>query len=219
MDTLTRALRIYDKMVQQDLSGERPLYRPKNWNLAARQKEKKKKKYDWSTKGGYIAPIFVPPTPNSELANSLKTIAESEAESGVNFKIIETGGISLKSILQRSNPLETAGCESEDCLPCKPGRGEGGQCEGCGINYKIECQLCPEGGRGVYIGETSRNLYTRSKEHLKNYEARMPSSFILTHQNSKHGGAEPDFRATVTARTKDCLTRQVRETVLIRRST
>ena len=90
VDTLTRALRIYDKMVQQDLSGERPLYRPKNWNQAARQKEKKKKKYDWSTNGGYIAPIFVPPTPNSELANSLKTIADSESEAGVNFKIIET---------------------------------------------------------------------------------------------------------------------------------
>ena len=69
----------------------------------------------------------------------------------------------------------------------------------------------------MYIGETSRNLYTRSKEHLKNYEARMPSSFILTHQNSKHEGAEPDFRATVTARTRDCLTRQIREAVLIRR--
>ena len=69
----------------------------------------------------------MPPTPKSELANSLKVIAESEAEAGVHFKIVETGGISIKSVLQRSNPLETPGCNDEVCLPCEPGRGAGGQ--------------------------------------------------------------------------------------------
>ena len=123
LDTLSRALRIYDDMVQKDLEGTRPLYRPKDWNRAERQKAKQKKRYEWSTRGGFIAPIFVPPTPNSELANSLKVIAESEAEAGVHFKIVETGGLSIKSVLQKSNPLETPGCDDEECLPCKPGRG------------------------------------------------------------------------------------------------
>ena len=36
------------------------------------------KKRDWGTKGGYIAPIIVYATPNSELAKSLREIAESE---------------------------------------------------------------------------------------------------------------------------------------------
>ena len=126
---------------------------------------------EWSTRGGYIAPIFVPPTPNSELANSLKAIADSEAEAGVHFRIIETGGISVKSILQKSNPMETAGCDNDDCLPCETGRGEGGHCGGCGVNYEIECQLCPDGNREKYIGETSRNLYTKSTEHLKSYRS------------------------------------------------
>ena len=90
---MTRALRIYDHMVEEDKKGARPLYRPKDWNITARRKEKEKKKYEWSTKGGHIAPIFVPPTPNSELANSLRMIAENEAELGVNFKIVETGGL------------------------------------------------------------------------------------------------------------------------------
>ena len=122
-DTFRRSLRIYDNMVEDDLSGARPLYRPKDWNIVARRKAKQKKKYEWSTRGGHVAPIFVPPTPNSELALSLKAIAETEAEAGINFKIIETGGLSIKSVLQRSNPLETAGCDSTDCLPCKYGRG------------------------------------------------------------------------------------------------
>ena len=216
-DTLTRAVRIYDHMVQQDLDETRPLYRPKEWNRVARYKEKTKKKHNWSNRGGYIAPIFVPPTPNSELAKSLKLIADNEAEAGVKFRIIETGGISIKSILQRSNPVESPGCDSEDCLPCKPGRGEGGQCEGCGINYEIECQLCPDGQRAKYIGESSRNLYTRSQEHMNNFRSGSQSSFILKHQNKDHGGAEPDYKAKVVARTRDCLTRQVREAVMIRR--
>ena len=123
IDTLNRALRIYDKMKEEDDNGTRPLYRPKDWNVVVRRKEKEKKKYDWSTRGGYVAPIFVPPTPNSELANSLKVIADSESEAGVHFKIIETGGLSMRSVLQRSNPLETVGCDSPDCLPCEHGRG------------------------------------------------------------------------------------------------
>ena len=41
---------------------------------------------------------------------------------------------------------------------------------------------------------------------------------MLKHQNDKHSGEEPNFKASVTARTRDCLARQVREAVLIRRS-
>ena len=46
-------------LVEDDLNDLRPKYRPKDWNIAARKKEKDRKKYDWSTKGGQIAPIFV----------------------------------------------------------------------------------------------------------------------------------------------------------------
>ena len=113
-------------MVEDEDKGKRPLYRPKDWNIVTRRKEKEKKRHEWSTRGGYIALIFVSPTPNSELANSLKAIAENEAEADVHFKIIETGGLSMRSVLQRPNPLQTAGCNSTDFLLCKPGRGEVG---------------------------------------------------------------------------------------------
>ena len=70
----------------------------------------------------------------------------------------------------------------------------------------------------MYIGKTSWYLYTRRREHFRNYTSKLQSSFILNHQNSRHEGAEPVLRAKVTARTRDCLTRQIREAVLIRRS-
>jgi hypothetical protein len=159
--------------------------------------------------------MCIPQTPNSALATSLMRIADSVAEAGVKFKIVETGGLSMKSVLQRLNPLETAGCDRPDCLPCEPGRGEGGNCESCGVNYEIECQLCPDGEKSVYIGESSRNLFTRSLEHVSRYRGGKITSFMVKHQSTEHQGDEASYRAKVT---RDCLTRQVRKAVLIRRS-
>ena len=217
-DTLCRCLRIYDKMVEDDANGIRPLYRPKDYDIANRRKEKQRKKNNWSIKGGYIAPIFVPPTPHSELANELKTIAESEAEEGVRFRIIETGGRTIKSMVQKSNPTATTGCEELGCLPCKTGKGEGGDCRRCGVNYSIECQLCPDGQKCLYHGETARNLFTRGKDHEKSYERNLQKSFMLKHQRQNHHNRPGSYTAKVTATAKDCLTRQVREAVNLRRS-
>ena len=86
------------------------------------------------------------------------------------------------------------------------------------MNYEIECQLCPDENKSVYIGETSRNLYKRSKEHISRYRAGTTTSFMVKHQASKHQGDDPSYKAKVTASTRDCLTRQVREAVLIRRT-
>ena len=61
-DTLCRCLRIYDKMVEEDTAGIRPLYRPKDYDIIARRREKQRKIQSWSVRGGYIAAIFVPPT-------------------------------------------------------------------------------------------------------------------------------------------------------------
>ena len=59
------------------------------------------------------------------------------------------------------------------------------------------------------IGESSRNLYTRSREHVSRYQAGKNTSFMAKHQTIAN---------QVTVSTRDCLTRQVREAVLIRRS-
>ena len=44
------------------------------------------------------------------------------------------------------------------------------------------------------------------------------TSFIVKHQTTVHQGEEAQFKAKVTASTRDCLTRQVKEAVQIRRS-
>ena len=81
----------------------------------------------------------------------------------------------------------------------------------------MECQLCPDGQKSLYVGESARNLFTRGGEHLDNYRNNSEKSFILKHQNRVHQGTEGEYTAKVTGRTRDCLSRQVREAVLIRR--
>ena len=50
------------------------------------------------------------------------------------------------------------------------------------------------------------------------YRQGINTSFIAKHQDSHHSGQEPEYKAKVVTRTRDCLSRQVREAVLIRRS-
>ena len=159
----------------------------------------------------------MPPTPSGELAKALRDIVDREAEAGVHFRIVETGGSSIKSQIQKSNPTTTVGCTDARCLPCKSGQGEGGDCRRCGITYQIECQLCPDESRSVYIGESSRNLFSRGKEHEERFKNKNNNSFMLKHQSRKHPGMEGKYTAKVTGSMPDCLTRQVKEAVLIRR--
>ena len=83
--------------------------------------------------------------------------------------------------------------------------------------YEYACQLCPEDRTSVYIGETARNLYTRGREHTRNYERREAESFVSKHQQEKHRGMDPDFKTKVVYSFQDCLSRQVAEGVAIRR--
>ena len=86
-NTLKRALGIYDSMKEDEEKGERPLNRPRRWKKDERVMAKKKKVQNWSRKGGFIAPIFVPATPQGELAKLLRDMAETESEAGFKFKI------------------------------------------------------------------------------------------------------------------------------------
>ena len=74
--------------------------------------------------------------------------------------------------------------------------------------------LCPKESRPTYIGESSRNLITRMDEHQG--AIHREGSFMRKHMEEMHRGQEPRFRARVTHTNKDCLTRQVREGVIIR---
>ena len=157
------------------------------------------------------------PALNSELANLLREVAVRENEAGVNFMVLETGGRAVQSVLQKSNPTATPGCTDNECVACRGGRGEGGNCRLSNINYEFECQLCPDDRKSKYLGETARNLFARGKEHEGRYRNGGKKSFMQKHQRKEHQGMAGNFTAKVTSSYRDCLTRQVREAVDIRR--
>ena len=219
-NALQHAFRILDEKEKEVREGIRPRFRKKEWETERRKVEKKMRKQNWSTKGGHIAPIIVPSTPRGELADMLRRVVQSEAAANkeINFKIVESGGRTLKSILQRSNPTATAGCTDAGCVACRGGaRGKGGNCRQSNVTYEIECGLCQGADRSIYVGETSRNLFTRGLEHWKKYEGGKADSFLLKHQLENHDGCAAVCSAKVTKKYKDCLSRQVAEGVQMRR--
>ena len=70
----------------------------------------------------------------------------------------------------------------------------------------------------TYIGETSRVLRSRVMEHINAVESLDKDSFILEHWQTTHGTEidPPRFKFDVISTHRDCLSRQLREAILIR---
>ena len=63
---------------------------------------------------------------------------QAENSNDMNFKIIETGSRSVKSLLKRSNPTATAGCPADECIACKGGNmGAVGNCRRSSVTYEL----------------------------------------------------------------------------------
>ena len=121
----------------------------------------------------FFTVLFFPPTPNSELAKSLRKIAEEETkDTGWSVKVIERAGKKLQH--QVPGLKEPIDCGKDDCFQYKTG--EQGDCRKEGLVYKGTCLTCLEKGpssevdwdgnlmsveernpgtKSIYLGETS----------------------------------------------------------------
>ena len=61
------ALASYNRLLELDASGEKPLYRPREWRALERAREERKRPGNWFRKGDFDTVIFVPATPGSQL--------------------------------------------------------------------------------------------------------------------------------------------------------
>ena len=123
-DILQNAISIFNVKLQKSNEGITPLNRSKDYRKAERRKEKLEKKKNWANKDGSLAPIIVPATPGGVLARMLKNVVESESESGIKFKIVERGGISIGKMLQKPNPTKSPGCQKDKCNMCLENKSE-----------------------------------------------------------------------------------------------
>ena len=100
--------------------------------------------------------------------------SKKESKGRVRPKIVEQGGISLKSKIIKHSPKRTTSCDKKDCPVCLSGKGSNMNCHTVtpgGAGYVISCITCRDKGIDCkYHGETSRTLYTRLREHTKGLE-------------------------------------------------
>ena len=72
-------------------------------------------------------------------------------------------------------------------------------------------------GKGVYVGESARSLYERSKEHIADRESKKEDSHQIKHWILSHPEMQepPAFRFKIIKTFKDPMSRQLSEAVRI----
>ena len=132
----------------------------------------------------------------------------------MSIKVLEKSGRQIKNILQTSDPFKQNKCQNEDCFACKNST-KPTNCRKEGVIYNITCKLC----QATYVGETSRNAYSRGKEHLNDFENNRDSSVMLRHCQLHHPNYDnnnPNFEMTVKQiYGNKCLDRQISESIQI----
>ena len=174
----------YEKIVDADKSGEKPLYRSRMWRRTERYKEKAEKKRGWFLRAGFSSVVFVPYTPGDELAKRLRSTMERimGGKRG-GMKVVSQVGRSVCSMLQKADPWKREGCGRE-CMVCDGGKGD---CSKESVRYRILCKECND--EMIYEGETSANGYDRGTKHVKTYKDRnqqQEKSFMRKHLSEKH---------------------------------
>ena len=151
---------------------------------------------------------------------------------------MESSGRAVRQEICPSDPFPRAKCHRPDCVPdlSKEG-GVRGQCYITNSNYLFKCRRCEadledkvkEGieeqnsiTRRLYRGETSRSMYTRAAGHMAKYRAK--DNFMWDHTRDHHegvfgpGDGLTDYLMELESRQKTSFSRQIRESVLIKRN-
>ena len=111
---------------------------------------------------------------------------------------MEKGGMTVEKLFQTSNPTASGSCGKPDCIMDSQ---SGRNCHKSNVMYEWVCNGCPSS----YIGETSRNFFTRSSEHLKKANDKKEDSFIHNHQLQSHNGDQIISRCIFKAGLRGCI--------------
>ena len=106
----------------------------------------------------------------------------------------------LSMLLPSTNPWGTQFCMRLDCVTCHQGDERLLDCRKQNILYESECTLCKEDnkagkekargslkvGKGIYVGESSRSIYERAKEHQADRNKNSEESHQIKHWLTSH---------------------------------
>ena len=165
--------------------------------------------------------IFVPSTRGGMLTRKLRDREVELAKlTGFSIKFQEAGGTQMIRMFN-TNLGGGLHCGRKPCPPCDSSEeGRRGDCRAQNLVYESVCTLCnpsirqedmKAGREGVYIGETSRTIHERSKEHQKDASDFSPKSHQVKHWMNSHPeeNSQPPFRIRTVKRYRDCLSRQI----------
>ena len=212
----------YERLVAACERGERPMYRPRRWQQQERRKAKLLKRVSWYRPADTV--LFLPATPDGELAEMARRIVEEEGPRlCMSIRVVEKGGVSLKRSLVRTDLAAGDPCKQGDCQACisNPGAGGGLLHQRSGALYRGTCMLCAAAGRStVYHGESGYNGYTRLDDHGGDIKAGNLSNAFAKHLLEDHPeatGAEIQtaIKFEVLKTFEKPLERQVAEAVAI----
>ena len=180
--------------------------------------------------------LFVPSSPGGKLLSELeKEELRLENDEGISWKckLVEKPGIPVALHLIKKFP-KSDGCPlGPDCKICE---NQGVKCSQKGIVYSATCMACSEQEcsntesftgaedkiyssrrRGIYIGESSRPLRSRVKEHMEAVDKFKRESFIISHWMLEHSldSVAPTFKFKTIGVYKDAMSRQLSEAIQI----
>jgi hypothetical protein len=156
----------------------------------AERRETAAKKRDWyKNDDKYDSVMFVQPTEGGELRRKIQQIAKRNK---VKVKVVERAGMTVKKMLQRSNPFGKDKCERPDCVVCEYGKP--GECRSRGCGYQLKCK---EDNR-KYRGQTGRSVYERTKEEIDDWKNKSENSPLWRHSELYHQGEDFELEVTIT---------------------
>ena len=128
---------------------------------------------------------------------------------------MERIGVNLVDLLGSKDPWGKMPCERDDCWNCCD-EASMGQCRYEGVTYSITCLGCLEKGVvAEYTGESSRSLYQRGAEHIRDLKAKAEESPLWKHCAALHNGEEQLFKMRLLAKHQTAFERQLAESVNI----
>ena len=125
--------------------------------------------------------LFVEQSPGGELASKMREVLRGmEQTLGFKIKVAESAGKTLGSMFPISTLEEGAQCGRVSCVTCTQDVEEMPPCTKKNLVYENICLECnpgaakkgeletiKEGAPSIYIGETSRSIFERSREHVE----------------------------------------------------
>ena len=152
---------------------------------------------------------------------------------GFRVKAVERNGSTLRNQFPQSSLWEGEHCGRSTCITCNQGAEFSTNCTKKSAVYENICAECNKGAGGkeevrevdtqvpsLYIGETSRTLQERGREHWADYRGGAKAkqkSHIFKHQELQHRGEEAKFMLRAISFHKSALSRQTAEAVRIKR--